>query len=161
MGWIGSLLPTNLDKPYLIHFHFLLNTNRILAGANEREQIGTKIEIANSKDMVMSESTHDTMPLSKRLRANSLGEELFLIHLKRTTLTQDANSEDVEDDHDYEKPRHPKKSIGEELFEVHLKRSKGMEPDYDIDAKSSVDDVAMESKIESKKCRYNLRNHGH
>jgi hypothetical protein len=99
------------------------------------------------------------MPLSKRLRANSLGEELFLIHLKRTTLTQDANSEDVEDDHDYEKPRHPKKSIGEELFEVHLKRSKGLEPDYDI-AKSSVD-VAVESKIEkSKKCRYNLRNHG-
>ena len=138
----------------------MLNTNRILAGANEREQIGTKIEIANSKDMVMSESTHDTMPLSKRLRANSLGEELFLIHLKRTTMTQDANPEEVEDDHDYEKPRHPKKSIGEELFEVHLKRSKGLEPDYDIDAKSSVD-VAVESKKEkSKKCRYNLRNHG-
>jgi hypothetical protein len=140
----------------------LLNTNRILAGANERERIGMKIEIANSKDMVMSESTHDdTMPLSKRLRANSLGEELFLIHLKRTTMTQYANPEDVEDDHDYEKPRHTKKSIGEELFEVHLKRSKGLEPDYDIDAKSSVD-VAVESKIEeSKKCRYNLRNHGH
>jgi len=110
--------------------------------------------------MVMLESTHDTMPLSKRLRANSLGEELFLIHLKRTTMTQDANPEDVEDDHDYEKPpRHPKKSIGEELFEVHLKRSKGMEPDYDIDAKSFVD-VAVESKIKSK-YRYNLRNHKH
>lgn len=107
----------------------------------------------------MSESSHDTMPLSKRLRANSLGEELFLIHLKRTTLTQDANPEDVEDDHDYEKPRHPKKSIGEELFEVYLKRSKGLEPDYDIDAKSSVS-VTVESKIVSKS-RYNLRNHGH
>ena len=103
--------------------------------------------------MAMLESTHDTTPLSKRPRANSLGEELFLIHLKRTTMTQDANPEDVEDDHDYEKPRHPKKSIGEELFEVHLKRSKGMEPDYDIDAKSFVDVAG--------KYRYNLRNHKH
>lgn len=104
--------------------------------------------------MVMSESTHDTMPLSKRIRANSLGEELFLIHLKRTTMTQDANPEDVEDDHDYEKPRRHMKSIGEELFEVYLKRSKGLEPDYDIIS------VTEESKIVSKS-RYNLRNHGH
>ena len=112
------------------------------------------IEItATLKDMAMLESTHDTTPLSKIPRANSLGEELFLIHLKRTTMTQDANPEDVEDDHDYEKPRHPKKSIGEELFEVHLKRSKGMEPDYDIDAKSFVDVAG--------KYRYNLRNHKH
>jgi hypothetical protein len=154
MGWNGSIC-RQTGQTSISHFHFLLNTNRILAGAR------VPIETATLKDMAMLKSTHDTISFSKRLRANSLGEELFLIHLKRTTLTQDANPEDVEDDHDYERPRHPKKSIGEELFEVHLKRSKGLEPDYDIDAKSSVD-VAVESKIEkSKKCRYNLRNHGH
>ncbi|KAL3815714.1 hypothetical protein ACHAXA_004894 [Cyclostephanos tholiformis] len=108
----------------------------------------------------MTEASLDMTPPSKRIRGNSLGEELFLIHLRRTT-APDPHPEDAEDDHDYDKPRKPKKTIGEELFEVHLKRSKGLKPDYDFNpdakishAKPAADEA--ESKSESN-ARYNLR----
>ena len=106
----------------------------------------------------MSESTPE-----KRSRANSKGEELYLIHLKRTA-APDPHPEDAEDDHDYEVPRHPKKTIGEELFEVHLKRSKGLEPDYDVDPEeakgSDAKPAAKVAKTEGdgEKPHYNLRN---
>ena len=110
----------------------------------------------------MTETSLDMTPPSKRLRGESLGEELFLVHLKRTT-APDQHPEDAEDDHDYDKPRKPKKSIGEELFEVHLQRSKGLEPDYDVDAKNS-DAKPPADKAESKSesnARYNLRTRRH
>jgi hypothetical protein len=110
----------------------------------------------------MTEISLDMTPPPKRLCGESLGEELFLVHLKRTT-APDPHPEDAEDDHDYVKPRKPKKSIGEELFEVHLKRSKGLEPDYDVDAKESDAKPApdeAESKSESK-APYNLRTRRH
>ena len=96
----------------------------------------------------------DESPL-KRLRANSKGEELYLVHLRRTS-APDPHPEDAEDDHDYESPRKPRKTIGEELFDVHLKRSKGMQPDYDLDPDDAINEkpVAKVAKIE---CRYNLR----
>ena len=105
----------------------------------------------------MTETSLDMTPPSQRLRANSLGEELFLIHLRRTT-APDPHPEDAEDDHDYDKPRKPKKTIGEELFEVHLKRSKGVELNCDInpDAKNSDAKPEAESKSE-RNARYNLR----
>lgn len=110
----------------------------------------------------------ETSPESKRLRGNSLGEELFLVHLQRTT-APDPHPEDAEDDHDYDKPRKPKKTIGEELFEVHLKRSKGLEPDYDCfkssGAKPAADEAKVKSKIYNKliqnKAHYNLRARRH
>lgn len=110
--------------------------------------------------MAETDTSLDMTPPSKRPRGNSLGEELFLIHLRRTT-APDPHPEDAEDDHDYDKPRKTKKTIGEELFEVHLKRSKGVEPDYDAnpdakisDAKPAADEA--ESKSE-RNARYNLR----
>ena len=103
----------------------------------------------------------ETSPESKRLRGNSLGEELFLVHLQRTT-APDPHPEDAEDDHDYDKPRKPKKSIGEELFEVHLKRSKGLEPDYDCFKSSDAKPAADEAKVNSEnKAHYNLRARRH
>ncbi len=96
----------------------------------------------------------------KRPRSNSTkGEELFLVHLKRTT-APDPHPEDAEDDHDYEHPRHPQKTVGEELFEVHLKRSQGFEPDYDIDpdeAKPAASNGGGNAE-EEEKPHYNLRN---
>lgn len=86
----------------------------------------------------------------KRPRANSKGEELFLIHLKRTA------GENSDDDHDHDKPRKPKKTIGEELFEVHLKRSKGLEPDYDEDSGVKNSLVGNGATNEGK-AHYNLR----
>ena len=62
----------------------------------------------------------------------TVGEELFLIHLRRTNSPHHDHAED-EDDHDYEIPRKRSRSIGEELFLTHLKRSEGLEPDYDTD----------------------------
>ncbi|KAL7544281.1 hypothetical protein ACHAWF_007665 [Thalassiosira exigua] len=94
-------------------------------------------------------------PSSKGPHANSKGEELYFVHLRRTT-APDPHPEDAEDDHNYESPRKPKKTIGEELFEVHLKRSKGLEPDYDVPASTISDNkpAAKEAEIE---CHYNLR----
>ena len=62
----------------------------------------------------------------------TVGEELFLIHLRRTNSPHHDHAED-EDDHDYEIPRKRSRSVGEELFLTHLKRSEGLEPDYDTD----------------------------
>ena len=98
----------------------------------------------------MPVSSLDNVPPSKRPRANSKGEELFLIHLKRTA------GEDSDDDHDHDKPRKPKKTIGEELYEVHLKRSKGLEPDYDVDPGAKNSPVGNEAMSEGK-AHYNLR----
>lgn len=99
----------------------------------------------------MPVSSIDNVPPSKRPRANSKGEELFLIHLKRTA------GEDSDDDHDHDKPRKPKKTIGEELYEVHLKRSQGLEPDYDIDSDGKSSQAGNGASADGK-AHYNLRN---
>lgn len=98
----------------------------------------------------MPVTSPEIVPPSQRPRANSKGEELFLIHLKRTA------GEDSDDDHDYDKPRKPKKTIGEELFEVHLRRSKGLEPDYDVDSSVKNSFVGNGATSEGK-AHYNLR----
>lgn len=94
----------------------------------------------------MPVTSPEIIPQSKRTRANSKGEELFLIHLKRTA------GEEFNEDHHHDKSRKPKKTIGEELFEVHLKRSKGLEPDYDVNS-GNVDNGATSEG----KAHYNLR----
>lgn len=80
--------------------------------------------------------------LAKRPRADSKGEELYLVHLRRMT-APDPHPEDVEDDHDYEAPRKLRKTIGEELFAIHLERSRGLPPDYDRDD-AGIDTEAAE-----------------
>mmetsp|Transcript_47436 Transcript_47436/g.100804 ORF Transcript_47436/g.100804 Transcript_47436/m.100804 type:complete len:117 (-) Transcript_47436:201-551(-) len=109
----------------------------------------------------MTETSFPLTPPTKRLRANSKGEELYFVHLQRMT-APDPHPEDAEDDHDYEAPRKPNKTIGEELFEVHLKRSQGLEPDYDVDHDGKGSDgksAAKGSKIESQtKSSYCLKN---
>ena len=63
----------------------------------------------------------------------TVGEELWLIHLKRHTPTLE----------DYDVPKRKRaKSIGQELYQIHLKRSQGVSFDsdtmvrYDHDTKS-------------------------
>lgn len=76
-------------------------------------------------------------------KPSTLGEELFLIHLRRDSHMHDDPDED--DDIERLQPGDPlmsckppqrkrAKSIGEELYEVHVKRSQGLPPDYDNDA---------------------------
>lgn len=100
-------------------------------------------------------SPPESPPPTKRPRAYSKGEELYLVHLSRMS-APDPHPEDAEDDHDVDTPRKPKKTVGEELYEVHLKRSQGSEPDYDVpsdkDAKLPAKAVA---EIEGK--HYDLR----
>lgn len=98
----------------------------------------------------MPDASLSLTPPSKRPRADSRGEELFLVHLQRMA-APDPHPEDAEDDHDYEIPRKPNKSIGEELFEVHLKRSVGLELDCDdSDAKESNEKpIVKETEKES------------
>ena len=96
------------------------------------------------------------MPETKRLRANSKGEELYFVHLQRTA-APDAHPEDAEDDHDHEAPRKPKVTIGEELFKVHLKRSQGLEPDYDVDPADAKKPAAKAKSECQSKAHYNLR----
>ena len=81
------------------------------------------------------------------------GEELFLVHLRRTNSPHHDHAED-EDDHDYEIPRKRSRSIGEELFLTHLKRSEGLEPDYDtdpeVDASNASDAKGKDAAAEKK-----------
>lgn len=81
------------------------------------------------------------------------GEELFLVHLRRTNSPHHDHAED-EDDHDYEIPRKRSRSVGEELFLTHLKRSEGLEPDYDtdpeVDASNSSDAKGKDAAAEKK-----------
>ena len=52
----------------------------------------------------------------------TIGEELWLIHLKRHITTPE----------DYDVPKRKRtKSIGEELYQIHLKRSQGVNFSYD------------------------------
>ena len=91
-------------------------------------------------------SPPESTPPTKRPRAYSKGEELYLVHLSRMS-APDPHPEDAEDDHDVEETprRKPKKTIGEELYEVHLKRSQGLEPDYDVPI-SNKKDAKLPSK---------------
>jgi|EP00979_Chaetoceros_neogracilis_P008274 hypothetical protein len=58
----------------------------------------------------------------------TIGEELFLVYLKRRL------PEEEEEDLDLEPHRRVRsRSIGQELYEVHLKRSQGMEEDCSQD----------------------------
>ena len=70
-------------------------------------------------------------------KAQSLGEELFLVHLRR-----DARTERQGDDYDYGNPRKHGR-IGEELWEIHLKRSRGIsQKEEDHDSKEDLDGVS-------------------
>jgi len=67
------------------------------------------------------------------------GEELWLVHQRRTNSPHHDHADD-EDDHDYEvpAPRKRSRSIGEELFLAHLKRAAGIDPDFDTDPEVSA-----------------------
>lgn len=65
------------------------------------------------------EENHVEDDSSVQENKRTVGEELFLVHLKRKA------PKDEEEDYDEEPPieRKRKSSIGEELYQVHLKRS--------------------------------------
>mmetsp|Transcript_30130 Transcript_30130/g.71690 ORF Transcript_30130/g.71690 Transcript_30130/m.71690 type:complete len:99 (+) Transcript_30130:251-547(+) len=69
---------------------------------------------------------------TKRPRANSKGEELFLIHLKRNA------DDDGDRDEPPKTPRRNRKTIGEELWAIHQVRSRGLPPDLDVDDDSDA-----------------------
>ena len=84
----------------------------------------------------------------------TIGEELFLVYLKRRL------PEEEEEDLDVEPHRRVRsRSIGQELYDVHLKRSEGMGEDYSNDfpiptsPKSHVEHKEGEQKdgLENKK----------
>lgn len=81
---------------------------------------------ANNQEKKKEEYQSGVQPRVKR----SIGEELFLVHLKR------KSPEDDEEDHDEEEKhvrRRVGKSIGEELYQIHLKRSRqGCDKDFMI-----------------------------
>jgi hypothetical protein len=94
---------------------------------------------------------------------HTVGEELFLVHLKR------CREEELEQqDHDILGPSPPRKrsnsKVGEELWEIHLKRSQGRVMEEDLGQDEGIDDTSLEKKevsaplYEAKICtRYNLR----
>jgi hypothetical protein len=53
-------------------------------------------------------------------RKRSIGEELFLVHLRRQLSDDDGHTILL---------KNRIRSVGEELYEIHLKRARGMEPD--------------------------------
>mmetsp|Transcript_33592 Transcript_33592/g.49364 ORF Transcript_33592/g.49364 Transcript_33592/m.49364 type:complete len:118 (-) Transcript_33592:252-605(-) len=74
----------------------------------------------------------------------SIGEELFLVHLRRASHMHDDSDDDDDIERIFPERHHRKKrskSIGEELFEVHLKRSVGCEPDIDCEKNHTKKEV--------------------
>lgn len=79
----------------------------------------------------------------------TVGEELFLVHLKRLHREEEAEGDvDVVDDHDYlittsgtSQRKRSGSTVGEELWQIHCKRSRGMseEGEYDRDDVNEVD----------------------
>ena len=105
----------------------------------------------------MSKST-DNQSESLEMKPQSVGEELYLVHLKRH-----AREEPDEDDYDHEVPRKRTHSAGEELWEVHLRRSQGEFEDKD--EKQAETSSKGKTRTSNKKlpespqtsCRYSLR----
>mmetsp|Transcript_12342 Transcript_12342/g.17753 ORF Transcript_12342/g.17753 Transcript_12342/m.17753 type:complete len:126 (+) Transcript_12342:114-491(+) len=98
-------------------------------------------------------------PSSAVVKSNSqtLGEELFLVHLRRQ---RNIDSDDDERNEEEKAPeRKRSKSIGEELFGVHLTRSKGLLPQ---DTREENDKLEITDTLDrnqealaKKKCRKN------
>ena len=87
-------------------------------------------------------------------KPQSIGEELFLVHLRRH-----EGLEPREEDFDHEAPRKPHHTLGEELWDVHLKRSQGMAPDYDREEDYNASNQAahVQQQAPKKECPYGLR----
>lgn len=112
---------------------------------------------------VSSSSPHDHQDNNSVNKAETVGEELYLVHLRR------HEGEEVRpEDFDLLGNTTPNKkrsgSIGEELWHVHMKRSKGMEPDTDTDHDHNEEDESQETRIKDQQdstaqspSRYNLR----
>jgi hypothetical protein len=82
----------------------------------------------------------------------TVGEELYLVHLRRSAGESRNGS-----------PRKRSHSVGEELWEVHIKRSRGSKLDLDTENTVSFkqeDDIKRDSPVDVKGCQYNLRKRG-
>jgi len=82
------------------------------------------------------------------IEKKTIGEELFLIHLrrnerKRSMVDEDSDAEEI----DERLPRKRSRSIGEELFLVHLKRSEGCVENEEY-ANSNESQVSSEESIQ-------------
>lgn len=92
-------------------------------------------------------------------KAETVGEELYLVHLRRHEGEQ-VRPEDFDFSEDGSNSTNNKinkkrsGSIGEELWNVHVKRSRGMEPDTDND--EAGQEPPKDEPIQSPS-RYNLR----
>eukprot|EP01083_Nonionella_stella_P105901 304911_1 len=68
----------------------------------------------------------NTIKTNSNNRKRTVGEELYLVYLKRSQGQEDEDEEQVEPIR-----RRRKISIGEELYSVHLRRSQGLALDLD------------------------------
>mmetsp|Transcript_16903 Transcript_16903/g.35008 ORF Transcript_16903/g.35008 Transcript_16903/m.35008 type:complete len:133 (+) Transcript_16903:206-604(+) len=121
---------------------------------------------ARSSDSSMTkEGTIGMMDDDDKHGIRTVGEELYLVHLRRLL--------HEEDDHDSFPRKRRSSSVGEELWEVHRRRSQGVEDDSDRDTEEAhtiiINNNNMDKKDHSKcsmmttkkpeasKYRYNLR----
>jgi len=92
-----------------------------------------------------------------KFKPATLGEELFLIHLKRDAhMHGDPESDDDFDSSPVVPRRKRAKSIGEELYEIHVRRSKGLTLDEDMveeERYSKSEDELMDVPRESSSTR--------
>jgi hypothetical protein len=96
-----------------------------------------------------SSATFTSKSNSNSKPSMSVGEELFLVHLKRDEHMHD--DPETDDDIDLPPPhqqRQRSKSIGEELYEVHVRRSNGLtdkdDDEADVNAADDVDADAVD-----------------
>ena len=92
-----------------------------------------------NSDQIPYPNSSNNMSAPSSPSKRTAGEELWLVHQRRTNSPHHDHADD-EDDHDYEAPapRKRSRSIGEELFLTHLKRVVGLDPDYDTDPEVSA-----------------------
>mmetsp|Transcript_16874 Transcript_16874/g.41097 ORF Transcript_16874/g.41097 Transcript_16874/m.41097 type:complete len:98 (+) Transcript_16874:248-541(+) len=91
------------------------------------------------------------------MKSTTIGEELFLVHLRRNERSQETAGEEEHGDTPAELKEGRKRasSIGEELWQVHLKRSRGDE-DHDV-ASAHIPDENHKDTNNTTVGRYNLR----
>lgn len=85
-------------------------------------------EVSSSSNNEVNSNRIPTMT-SMNNHKRTIGEELFLIYLKRRSPEEEEEDRDIEH---HTEVRKRSKSIGEELFGVHLKRSQGLQDKDEI-----------------------------
>lgn len=97
-----------------------------------------------------------TSPASPTKSTTTVGEELFLVHLRRTQGQAQTEDRDLPPELEEVRKRTRANSIGEELWQVHLKRSRGYDEDEAQSPNNENHFKVLANDTTSGK-RYNLR----